>query len=272
MTQQVKDLPHDQNNTAATRLRDARELMGYSRAELAKRTGIPAKSIEKFEYGSQEPSISRLQALATALEVSPQWIMGEGDQVPVKGKLPAWDNTTEAADVAPPLPRPENEPVNENDLATEVRVILDTLDDMRSEMFEGTRRRAMALADNAKNLMRNLEPDELLELADERGLHKCDGDNEESITALFADGPDKGQEYCGSIEDRILDTAILGVDLYAVDRDALVKVADDHEDEHDIERPAWLGLSWGEHSEFVPLIRVPLLAQAYSGNAMQLVE
>jgi transcriptional regulator with XRE-family HTH domain len=50
-------------------LRESREDMGYSRKQLAEVTGIPFKSLEKFERGEMEPTLSRAFTLARALEI-----------------------------------------------------------------------------------------------------------------------------------------------------------------------------------------------------------
>ncbi|MEQ9567303.1 MAG: hypothetical protein RLN85_16065, partial [Pseudomonadales bacterium] len=65
---------------------------------------------------------------------------------------------------------------------------------------------------------------------------------------------------------------ILGADLYTIDREALVTVADDIKDEFDIEEPRFLGWSdcWGDYAEFVPLIRDPLRKLALMGKGMDL--
>jgi hypothetical protein len=77
---------------------------------------------------------------------------------------------------------------------------------------------------------------------------------------------EKGQSFCANIEERVLDTAILGVDLYNIEREPLVKLADELQEEHDIEEPAWGGFSWGEHNDFVPLIRPYMRAASYRGH------
>ena len=60
-----------------TRLRTARvRLRGVSQAELGAATGLPATSIAHFEQGTRKPSFDNLRKLATALEVSVDYLMG----------------------------------------------------------------------------------------------------------------------------------------------------------------------------------------------------
>ena len=47
-----------------------------SQAELAKATGLPAPSIAHFERGSRKPSFDSLGKLATALNVSADYLLG----------------------------------------------------------------------------------------------------------------------------------------------------------------------------------------------------
>ena len=64
-----------QDMTFGERLMQARNAAMLSRPQLAKASGIPTKAIEKFEYGTQEPNISRLQTLAKILNVTVEYLM-----------------------------------------------------------------------------------------------------------------------------------------------------------------------------------------------------
>ena len=62
------------------RLRTARaRLRGMSQAELGAATGLPATSIAHFEQGTRKPSFDNLRKLATALDVSVDYLMGRVD-------------------------------------------------------------------------------------------------------------------------------------------------------------------------------------------------
>lgn len=251
MTMKVKDVPEGTEETPAMRLRQAREDKGLTRTELASRTGIPPKSIEKFEYGSQEPSLSRLQALSEALGVTTQWIMGDEDNGDVS-EAPSPSSETTPALLA--------EPVNDNDPMQRVRDMLERLDDMRVDEFQGVQRQAMALADDVRAALRYLEPGDLLAVASERGLYQGECKDESDILDLFSENVEEAQAYCGNIEERILDTAIIGVDLYAVECEPLIELAEEME----IESPGIFG--WGDHKDFVPVIRSHFQAEVLSGN------
>ena len=62
------------------RLRAARDgLRGMSQAELAKATGLPPSSIAHFEGGTRKPSFDNLRKLATALNVTTDYLLGRVD-------------------------------------------------------------------------------------------------------------------------------------------------------------------------------------------------
>ena len=62
------------------RLRTARDgLRGMSQAELAKATGLPPSSIAHFEGGTRKPSFDNLRKLATALNVTTDYLLGRVD-------------------------------------------------------------------------------------------------------------------------------------------------------------------------------------------------
>lgn len=62
------------------RLRVVRDgLRGMSQAELAKITGLPPSSIAHFEGGTRKPSFDNLRKLATALNVTTDYLLGRVD-------------------------------------------------------------------------------------------------------------------------------------------------------------------------------------------------
>lgn len=61
------------------RLKITRERLGLTQAELAEKTGLPASSISLFEKGPRKPSFDNLRRLASALEVTTDYLLGRID-------------------------------------------------------------------------------------------------------------------------------------------------------------------------------------------------
>jgi transcriptional regulator with XRE-family HTH domain len=62
------------------RLRAARELRKYSQGVLAERAKMPPTSIAHFEAGARKPSFDTLRRLATALDVTTDYLLGRVDE------------------------------------------------------------------------------------------------------------------------------------------------------------------------------------------------
>lgn len=67
------------------RLKEALEMRGWTASELAKRSGINKGTISHYLKGEFVPKQSRIGALASALGVSPAWLLGY--DVNMKGEL-----------------------------------------------------------------------------------------------------------------------------------------------------------------------------------------
>ena len=71
------------------RLRSARLKRGLSQSELAEKAKLPPSSISHFESGSRKPSFDNLKRLASALEVSTDYLLGRVDQMDSVGPAEA---------------------------------------------------------------------------------------------------------------------------------------------------------------------------------------
>lgn len=66
----------DNEMVFAERLRAAREARGLNQAELARKLGSPPSAIAHFEGGRRKPSFTSVRAIAKALDVSADFLMG----------------------------------------------------------------------------------------------------------------------------------------------------------------------------------------------------
>lgn len=246
----------------AERLRQARDSAGLSRNQLADLTGIPVKSLEKFEYGTLEPSLSRLGDLGKALGVSIQWLMGDASDVPV---------TSPATPVQPPsVDRPIITPSSLPSPSSSSRIgavnaLLAQLDGLRARKFDDAFRQGSAYMADLQAAFRYLEPKELDQLGAVRGLYQAGNLSHRNLLTRLLDGDVSAHDDCADLGERIADTAVLGADLFGIDRKSLIEVADRlAQSNDDVEQPGFF--SWGDHSAFVPVIRPALRRLALSGK------
>ena len=61
------------------RLKNARELREMSQVKLSEKSGLPASSIAHFEAGTRKPSFDSLRSLATALQITTDYLLGRVD-------------------------------------------------------------------------------------------------------------------------------------------------------------------------------------------------
>ena len=67
----------------AERLREVRDKRGLTQVELGTKAGIPGTSIAHMEAGSRKPSFDSLRRLATALEVTTDYLLGRVDEAKI---------------------------------------------------------------------------------------------------------------------------------------------------------------------------------------------
>ena len=71
------------------RLRRARAQRGLSQAELAVRTGLQQSALSHYESGARRPSFTNLRRLASALDVSTDYLVGHAPKRQQDGDLTA---------------------------------------------------------------------------------------------------------------------------------------------------------------------------------------
>jgi len=197
------------------RVRASREAKGLSRKALADLTGIPYRTMENFELGSQEPSVSRMRTLAEALGVTEGFLIdGKSDANPEK--TPPWEDESETPEDTGPEP---------NTLKS-VRSQLATLDEERAKGF-GTNIEAVALLlDGLSADLERLSADNLSALIDERNLFEDAEGWLLGISEIMEDEPEEAISACEGMASRIIDTAVFGADLCALTNDALTELGE----------------------------------------------
>lgn len=68
LVEEARDFQH--------RLRKAREMREMSQSQLAEKAKIPASSVSHFEAGARKPSFDNLKRIATALDVTTDYLLG----------------------------------------------------------------------------------------------------------------------------------------------------------------------------------------------------
>ena len=71
----------------AERLRAARELRKLSQSELAEKSGLLPSAVSHFETGRRSPSFANLKALADALKVTTDYLIGRSDSMDVSSAV-----------------------------------------------------------------------------------------------------------------------------------------------------------------------------------------
>ncbi len=246
------------------RMRKARDEAGLTRERMAKLTGIPAKSIERYEAGLAEPPASRLKAFCDACDAD-QFEVMTGEQRMLRD-----DTVASSGDYTGNPPRNVPQTISEaNSPVYGIKALLSDLDGLRQSKFMDASRRGAALVDELHLLMNRLEAGELMALANERGIDPAKCHDEDQLSSLFQADFDRAQHQCASIQDRIIDTAVLGIDLFDLQDDELRDV---------VAEMASTGLMdfWSRWDlsdsrvHRIAQLRDPLRRAAYSGRGLEL--
>lgn len=71
------------SNNFSERVRTARELRKLSQAELAEEAGLQPSAVSHFESGRRSPSFQNLKALADALKVTTDYLIGRTNDLSI---------------------------------------------------------------------------------------------------------------------------------------------------------------------------------------------
>lgn len=188
--------------TFGDRLKLAREAARYTRPTLAKETGIPEKSLEKFEYGTMAPNIDRVQKLCSVLDVS------------VADLVEGREEESKVIDEGSEIEKQ----------GSELDQIFVKLDRYREEGFEKYWRSVPQLMTKLSGLLNGTGFKDLLDIAENRALFII---NTDEVTAIENAEGEAQTEQITEIIERIIDTAYFGVDLYTLRENKLSDLADE---------------------------------------------
>jgi len=74
-----------------SRIRHLRQLKNLSQMELAEKVGVSFQQIQKYESGKSEITLSRLNDIAEALNISPAEILSDEALLPAKESSPQYE-------------------------------------------------------------------------------------------------------------------------------------------------------------------------------------
>lgn len=262
-------------STFGERLRYEREQQNLSRPALADMTdgALSARAISHLETGSTDATAQRIELLADLLNVDRDWLgFGDRSNSPAPGDDGGHNNDDRSSDLNSPAnepDEPENMPGGAENIGFDqsnrsekpvetsltgsidktsndqyeppesdpVRMYVDEMigvlthiDMLREDGLQKHPRKMPKLLEQARDIGSCLEASDLEELAFERGV-----DPEQINTENLS------EELFDEFILRLIDTALLGIDLYTLDKDTLKTFAR----KHDIPRPffGWDGIA-----------------------------
>lgn len=241
-------IKNTQDMTFGERLMQARNAAMLSRPQLAKASGIPTKAIEKFEYGTQEPNISRLQTLAQILNVTVEYLMHGNETQEIE----------------------ENEPVDVHEIEADVvgdeidqlYQKLSYLDELREAGFQKHWRSAPRLLQEVEEELLTLSLDDLLDLGEERELFPV---SQEVIDDFSENGIDEQHAILNILVQRVLNTAYFGLDLHSIRKRDLTDLAHTYDLKGD--NSDFWGSKWSGYDTVVNALQELFRPLALKGNS-----
>lgn len=253
MTVKITEVTQEDRATFGMRLQGAREQKGLTRKQVADATGIPVKSVEKFETGLMSPNVERLKSLTAVLDISTGYLL-DGEEAPVE--VAATDQPEEF----------DTATAQAHDLNM-ILTDLDELDRLREAGFENAWRTAPRLIEEVEGMLTECTYDDLLDIAETRGLKAIPI---EEINSFHDKEPEEQDFATGELIDRIIDTAFFGIDLLKLETAKLEKLADKLRLKKDKGGPSGLFERWSCCEAIVKALRPPLREKTLIGEAPNL--
>lgn len=261
MTTQANTIEKNEEiETIGIRLRTARDKKELTRPQLAEISGIAAKTIEKWEAGNHEPPLKRLRIIAEHLGVSVSYLLGMENDTSVP---PGYETDTPVRDEPDDMNGENQSGMSDTDA---VIIALSKIDEMRVAGFQIAPRKAVSLINHVQQMMAPLELQEIVTIGARRDLFPGECGSFLEVLDIFDTDFEAGQKFCGIVEERILDTAMFGIDLYQIEERPLIKLIEKLEIEHPNEWALPHMQDWEDHEFFVPHLRPLLRSSALTGD------
>lgn len=248
----------EEHDTLGKRLKHARETLRLTRKQLAAMTDIGYKTIENYEYEKADAKTSVVDGLAEALGVSGAILQ--------YGPLPG----VEASQAVPKDDEASAMPVTSVPTRIEnTQKLLAEIEELRHDGFANAPRLSIALIGDLHNSFRYLEVEEIIEASLNAGLDDLDDLETYTPASLIPEVPqsidilffasDETEEKLDALEvvvERLIDTAVIGIDLHELSFDQLEKIAE----EQGLSRP-FMGWKKADQisSALRPILRVNAL-------------
>jgi len=253
-----KPVPSDELSTFGARLRHEREQQRLSRPALAELMNgtMSARIIEHLENGTTEVKLQQIGLVAEALGVSEDWLIkGESQDGDTKPGV-IFDSSSKAEN-CDTLVSDLDEVSEGSKYLLLFKHRLAELDELREGDFALHQRKLPQLVEDTMSAAGYLELPEIFLIAEERGLFDVEVQSAEAEAADYEGMDDSTPELL----DRIIDTAIFGLDLYHVEMSTLAAFAE----RHSISSPHFFG-GWDHQAEIVPRVREKYRERALRGE------
>lgn len=242
--------------TLGGRIRFSRDVANLSRRELAEMTGMSSRTIEHYENGTTDATYQKLCVLAENLRVEIAWLVSGDDPGEIETDFQVMLDARAS---------------EENDQTCEMPSRIQRLEtsfailaELRNAGLEKHVRKATAIMQEVHGSAKYIEPEELTSFATRRGIFILKDYSPEAFSDLINASMDRAavEVLCTEIVDRLIDRALLGINLFQVNLKDLATMAAEWE----ILPNRILAFGWRGHEEIVPALRSRLRQHALLGK------
>lgn len=265
-----------QDNTQATigsRITVAREKAGLTQQELADLVRLSRNTIKNYENGNSSPTCVNLEGIAKSLSVEPAFLFsGLSVDAQQKEETQSGDDLDLELDDTAELEEEVNRPADATVETAGVDKLSDHLQQLSELELDGdrlTKKKAEAHIKLIHVAADGLTLEGAVEQAEKHDLVNAD-QIASPLNELSSVGFDPNENEVAELTDqiitevieRLIDHALVGSDLYAVD----FKVLDDFSESHDIYPNRLIAFGWRGYEELVPAIREKVREIMLSGE------